>query len=95
MERSDKTVAIDVFTPDATVTDNDRTHVGREAILAWLRGEASDYSFTSTRIAASETDNVTIVDILLEGDFPGNRVQLRYTFDLAPGGLIRKLDIAA
>jgi hypothetical protein len=46
-------------------------------------------------VAADEADGVAVIDILLEGDFPGGRVQLRYTFDLAPDGLIRELTIAA
>jgi hypothetical protein len=95
MDGPDKTLAVDVLTPDAVVTDDGRTHRGRDEILEWLRGEASAYTYTSTWVAADETDGVAVVDILIEGDFPGGRVQLRYTFHLASDGLIRELTIAA
>lgn len=95
MDGTDKALTVDVFTADATVMDNGRTYHGREELLEWLRGEASEYTYTSTWVAADETDGVAVIDILLEGDFPGGRVQLRYTFDLAPDGLIRELTIAA
>jgi hypothetical protein len=95
MDGTDKAPAVDLFTTDATVTDNGRTYRGRDELLEWLRGEASAYTYTSTWVAADETEGVAVIDILLEGDFPGGRVQLRYTFDLAPDGLIRDLTIAA
>jgi hypothetical protein len=95
MDGTDKSLAVDVLTTDAVVTDDGRTHRGRDEILEWLRGEASAWTYTSTWVAADETDGVAVIDILLEGDFPGGRVQLRYTFDLAPDGLIRELTIAA
>jgi hypothetical protein len=94
MDRADKALAVETFAPDAVVTDNGQTYRGREELLEWLRGEASAWTYTSTWVASEENDGVAMIDILLEGDFPGGRVQLRYTFRLASDGLIRELTIA-
>lgn len=91
----DKTRAIDVFSDDAVVTDDGRTFVGRDAVLDWLGGAASEFTYTSTTVSASETDGIAVVERLIEGDFPGGRVQLTHTFELAPDGLIRVLRIEA
>ncbi|RUR01916.1 nuclear transport factor 2 family protein [Labedella endophytica] len=95
MEGPDKTRTIDLFAPGAVVTDDGRTYADREAILGWLGRTAGEFSYTSTLLAAEESDGVAMVDRLLEGDFPGGRVQLRYTFDLTPEGLVGELRIAA
>jgi hypothetical protein len=95
MNGTDKSHAIGAFTDDASVTDNGHTYEGRDAIRDWLSGEASAYSYTSTRLGWSETDGSVIVDILIEGNFPGGSARLRYTFDLTTDGLIRELTIVA
>lgn len=95
MEGPDKTRTIDLFAPEAVVIDDGHTYAGREAILGWLSRTAGEFSYTSTLLAAEESDGVAVVDRLLEGDFPGGRVTLRYTFDLTHDGIIRELRIAA
>jgi hypothetical protein len=91
----DKTRAIDVFADDAVVTDDGRTYSGRDAVLGWLGGAASEFSYTSTTVSASESNRVAVVERVIEGNFPGGRAQLTYTFGLAPDGLIRTLRIGA
>ena len=86
--------AIDQFTDDAVVTDEGRTHVGRDAVAAWLARSASEYTFTTTFTGATrdDDDHVTVTQHL-EGDFPGGVVDLTYRFTLR-GDLIAELHIA-
>jgi hypothetical protein len=77
------------------VTDDGRTYRGRDAILGWLTGPASEYTTTSTWLSAEQSDTTAVVVILIEGDFPGGRVELRYRFEHEPDGFIRALNITA
>ncbi|MGA9871655.1 MAG: nuclear transport factor 2 family protein [Rhodococcus sp. (in: high G+C Gram-positive bacteria)] len=90
----DRAQVVDVFTDDATVLDDGHTYRGREAILAWLTGPASEFTTTSTRLSLEQTDGVTVVVTLLEGNFPGGRVELRYEFH-ETDGRIGSLSITA
>lgn len=95
MAGPDKTRVVEVFSPDATVTDDGRTYRGRDAILGWLSGPASEFTLTSTRLSAEQTGPKALVVVRLEGDFPGGRVDLSYAFNQAPDGLIDSLTITA
>jgi ketosteroid isomerase-like protein len=95
MGGADKTRTIDVFTGDAVVLDDGRTYTGRDEILGWLGGAASEFSYTSTRLSAEQTGDEAIVVVLLDGDFPGGRLELRYRFALDSAGLISRLSITA
>jgi len=95
MEREDKASAIDVFEPDAVVVDDGRTYTGREQILGWLTGAASEFHITSTWLSAQRTDAGAVAVIRISGDFPGSPVDLRYEFVEGAGGLVSELVIAA
>lgn len=95
MAGPDKTRAVEVFGTDATVSDDGRTYRGRDAILGWLSGPASEFTTTSTRLSAEQTGTRALVVVRLEGDFPGGRVDLSYAFDQDPDGLIDSLTITA
>ncbi|MFA5709017.1 nuclear transport factor 2 family protein [Mycolicibacterium sp.] len=89
----DVAAALEAFAPDAVVTDEGRTHRGRQEIQTWLGSGASEYTYTTefrgaTRIDATRTDVVQH----LEGDFPGGVADLHFRFTLA-GGLISRLVI--
>ena len=90
----DKTPAAELFSLDAVVRDNDDVRSGRDAIRSWLAGSASEYTYTSTLLSSEETDGVALLSMLLEGDFPGGRVELHYRFELAADGLIESLTIS-
>lgn len=94
-EGSDTALVIDVFTDDATVLDDGHTSRGRDAILRWLTGPASEYTTTSTLSDVRRTGSTTELVDLLEGNFPGGRVELRYEFTESPDGLIAALSITA
>ena len=94
MDRNQKTGVVDLFTSNAQVTDDGRTYRGRDEILGWLAGPASEYTTTSTQLSAEGTDSTVTVEIRIEGNFPGGVVDLRNTFALDPSGLITTLSIA-
>lgn len=95
MDGPDKTRVADVFTDDATVLDDGHTYRGRAEIKGWLSGPASEYTTTSTRLSVQRSGATTIVVILLEGNFPGGRVELRYEFRENTDGLLDALSITA
>jgi ketosteroid isomerase-like protein len=86
--------ALSAFTPDATVTDENRTYQGTDQIRHWLDAAATEFTYTRTFVTALETAPDTWVVVNhLEGDFPGGRVDLRYQYTLT-AGLISALAIA-
>lgn len=87
------TDATAVFAPDATVLDDGSTYEGIDAISAWIETSATEYTYTSTRIGQHVADdNHVVVQIRLDGNFPGGTVTLRYQFELH-AGLIKRLAI--
>jgi len=81
------------FAADATVLDDGNTYEGIDAIAAWIARSSSEYSYTSTRIGQQVAgDDRAVVQIRLDGDFPGGTVTLRYQFELQDE-LIRRLAI--
>src|ERR1700712_4586216 len=95
MDGPDKTRVADLFTPDATVVDDGHTYRGRYAVRGWLTGQASEFVTTSTRLSAEQRGGTTTVVVLVEGNFPGGRVELRHELEQGPGGLLRALRISA
>lgn len=95
MDGPDKSRVADVFAEDATVVDDGHTYRGRAEITGWLSGPASEYTTTSTRLSVQRSGTTTVVVILLEGDFPGGRVELRYEFLENADGLLDALSITA
>lgn len=94
MDAADKTPVVDVFSDDAVVKDDGHSYPGRESILGWLVGAASEYTTTSTLLSTHEDGSATVVLQLLEGNFPGGRVELVHTFLIGPDGEIEALTIA-
>jgi hypothetical protein len=79
----DVETALTTFAPDAVVRDEGHTHRGRNAIRDWLAGAATEYTFTTELIGASQVDAERYdVRQRLEGDFPGGVVDLHYRFTL-------------
>ncbi|MGK3207798.1 nuclear transport factor 2 family protein [Amycolatopsis sp. MEPSY49] len=71
------------YTEDAVVTDEGRTHRGKQEIRTWLTRTASQYTYTTTLVAAHRIDDEHYVAVHhLEGDFPGGVADLRFRFTL-------------
>ena len=92
---TDPAETIRVFAPEAHVTDDGHDYRGRDEILAWLTGPASEFETTSTRLSTETVDDVTTVVVRLTGNFPGREVVLRFAFTLDDSGLIERLTISA
>lgn len=95
MEGPDKTLVVAVFAPDAVVLDDGHTYSGLEEIRAWLTGPASEFTTTSTWLAADHSDDTSTAVIEIAGDFPGSPVTLHYRFSLNAAGRISRLAITA
>ncbi len=93
-DQRDTDGALEMFTPDAIVTDDGQTYRGQVEIRDWLSRPSVKFTYTRTLIDTAEVDNNTwLVTNRLEGDFPGGRVDLRYRFVIS-GGRLAELSIA-
>ncbi|MBX7268250.1 nuclear transport factor 2 family protein [Micromonospora sp. Llam7] len=81
-----------LFADDAVVEDEDRTHVGLDAIRAWR----ADVPLVTYEITDVEQTGVgTVVTATISGDFPGSPVAgLRFRFEDYDDRHIRRLRIA-
>ena len=80
--------AVDAYLPDASVTDEGRTYRGRAAIRQWLAGSVNEYTYTIEMTRVTQIDDRSFeVTHHLEGNFPGNEVDLRFRFILGDGGI--------
>jgi hypothetical protein len=71
-----------LFTPDAVVHDEGRSHIGLDAIRRWHEAVASAFAFTSTIISTTVPTNAAVVQVRLDGNFPGSPVELHHHFSL-------------
>ncbi|MFF7468489.1 nuclear transport factor 2 family protein [Streptomyces sp. NPDC008092] len=94
LDTRDTTAVPGLLTPQASVTDEGRTHTGIPSITEWMANAASEFTYTTTPVSAERTgtDRFTLTQHL-EGDFPGGSVDLDYRFTL-DGTLISSLVIA-
>lgn len=82
-DRHDIDDALALFALDATVTDESRTHSGRDEIHSWLSNAGRQYTYTRTLLDAHQDhDGAWIVRNRLDGNFPGGTAELAYRFDL-------------
>jgi hypothetical protein len=82
--------AVGSYTPDATVVDEGKTYTGPAEIGTWLSRSATEYTYTTTMVAATQLDDHRY-DVLhhLEGNFPGGQVDLHFRFTLRDGQIER------
>ena len=64
--------------PDAFVHDEERDHIGREAIHAWIEDTTQKYHSKFEVTCSEPHGDVTRVTAKVSGDFPGNPIDLRY-----------------
>ncbi|MPY55028.1 nuclear transport factor 2 family protein [Streptomyces acidicola] len=82
----DTATALSAFHPDATVTDDGKTHRGAPTIETWLTHSAGEYTYTIELTGAQRVDTDRYVATHhLEGNFPGGVVDLHYRFTLSDG----------
>ena len=86
--------ALAAFSAEATVQDEGQQWRGTTEIRNWLNKTSSEYTFTRTLLGVETAgDGLWEVHNRLEGNFPGNVVDLRYRFAL-DGNKITELTIA-
>jgi hypothetical protein len=86
--------AVATFAAAATVRDDGQQWVGTTEIHTWLAKTSTEYTYKRTLLGAEKTtDGSWDVRNRLEGNFPGNVVDLHYRFELA-GEQILSLTIA-
>ena len=91
-DQTDGDGVAECFTENATVTDERRTHAGRDAIRRWKAEAAATFSYTTDPFEIREEGGQIVVKAHVAGDFPGSLLDLRYTFVL-DGGKIARLEI--
>lgn len=91
-DRHDAEAVAACFCEDATVLDEGKTWIGREAIRDWKAAASGKFSYTVEPFAVAEDKDCVIVTGHVSGDFPGSPVDLRYAFTLE-GDLIAGLEI--
>lgn len=91
-DRQDADTVAACFSESATVLDEGKTYVGREAIRQWKAAASRKFSYTVEPFAVAEDNDRVIVTGHVSGDFPGSPVDLRYDFALE-GDLIAGLEI--
>lgn len=90
-DEQDWNTLVACFTDDATVTDEERTYRGRDAIRAWREESARKYTFTSTVLDAKKlSEDSYEITSMLRGNFPGGEATLRSAFSIQ-AGLIAEL----
>ena len=78
----DALAAADSFTVDASVLDEDRDYVGRNAIRAWVAETSGKYRPAYTLIHATVNGDDTRLSVAVSGQFPGSPVTLDFVFRL-------------
>ncbi len=80
-----------LFTEDAIVKDEGKTHVGHEAITAWLADSWERYDAKAEPFAITEEGKAAVVTSHVSGNFKGSPIDLRFHFVLE-GGRIAQLE---
>jgi len=91
-DNRDGEAVAECFTENATVTDEGRTHTGRNDIKKWKKEASAKYVYTCVPLSAEVRDGINIVTGRVTGNFPGSPVDLRFFFHVE-GNLIASLEI--
>src|SRR5438128_8922006 len=81
----DAAAAAGCFTSDASVHDENRDFLGRNAIHAWVSETSRKYRPTFTVTRASVSDDEITLAVAVSGQFPGSPVTLDYQISLRDG----------
>ena len=84
-DRLDAEAIARCFTKHAVVKDEGRTHKGISEIKKWKSETAAKYTYTCEPIRIEQSNGTTVVTCHLEGNFPGGKADLRFSFRLERG----------
>lgn len=88
----DADAALAVLGADAVITDEGSTFSGEESLRRFVTDAGTEFTYTDEITRAWPDGEVWVVRHHLEGDFPGQRVDLDHRFTLADD-VIERLDI--
>ncbi len=74
-----------IFTPDAIVKDEARTHRGLAAIRTWRIDTMARTPFTARPLRVEERKGRVVVPTEVSGSFPGSPLTLEHRFTLRDG----------
>lgn len=75
----------ELFTPDAIVHDEGRSHIGIDAIQSWSNAVTTAFTFTRTVTDVAVRGADAVVRTRVEGNFPGSPVDLHHHFSVTDG----------
>ncbi|MCW1912442.1 nuclear transport factor 2 family protein [Luteolibacter sp. GHJ8] len=81
--RFDAESAAACFTPEATVRDEGKTHVGTEQIRSWVSHSSEAYQPQASVVGAEQKGDKLAVTVNVTGQFPGSPVELDFEFLLS------------
>ena len=85
---SDAACASESFAADATVHDENRDYVGRDAIRGWVAETSRKYQPTFTLMRTSVKYDHVSLSVAVSGRFPGSPVTLDYEMRLRDGKIV-------
>ena len=89
----DTDAVVATFTPDAEVLDEGQTYHGHDGVRAWRVGPAAAFDYTVTVLdAVARGDDCFVIDVRLDGDFPGGTARVAFRLTLRDG-LIAKFEV--
>lgn len=71
------------FTPTASVRDEGKTLVGKDAIRDWKRETSGKYNATIAPMSAQQDADRCAVQARVSGNFPGSPLDMHFQFTLA------------
>ncbi len=80
--RFDAESAAACFTPEATVRDEGKTHVGTEQIRNWVSHASKEYRPQASVVGARPRGDKLAVTVNVTGQFPGSPIELDFEFSL-------------
>jgi len=93
-KRSESGTPLHVFTRDAVVRDEGKSHAGYEAIDAWWREVKAKYQAVAEPLELNAHADAHAVRARVTGQFPGSPVTLSFAFRIE-GEKIASLEIGA
>src|SRR5262245_56529485 len=79
----DPALIASVFAENALVHDEASDYFGVEAIRRWWQNAQKKYQYEVEPLDASVSDEVTVLEARLSGNFPGSPVEVTFTFVVA------------
>ncbi|MGN7722305.1 nuclear transport factor 2 family protein [Chitinophaga sp. 22620] len=74
-----------LFSENAVVFDEGKTHTGKEAIQNWIERSNEEYQSVLKPISYKDSDNGSVLEAEVSGTFPGSPAVLHFNFTFQHG----------